>query len=93
MVVMTLASTLMIGMSANALLRYKGVKISADHKNSILRDWEDPNERQVGVTEVVTRHPVGFHAQSFKDIRAEGLGVNHEEWKKSKEAYDGKERE
>lgn len=78
----------MVGMSANALMRYKGVKISSQHKNSILREWDDASQRQVKVTEVITRQPIGFHAQSFKDIRAEGLGVNHEEWKKSKEAHN-----
>ena len=74
-------------MSANAIFRYRGVKISTDKKNSIINDWDSPTERQAQVTEYITRNPVGFHwASSFKTPRHEGLGVNHEEWKKAKEA-------
>ena len=84
---MALATTLCVGMSANAIFRYRGVKISTDKKNSIINDWDSPTERQAQVTEYITRNPVGFHwASSFKTLRHEGLGVNHEEWKKAKEA-------
>lgn len=83
---MTLATTVLVGMSANALMRYRGVKILPAHKNSIMNDWDSADDRQVKVTEVITRNPVGFHASGFKDIRHEGLGVNHEEWLKAKEA-------
>lgn len=83
---MTLATTVMVGMSLNAMTRYKGVKISADRKNAIMNEWDSPTERQTKITEVITRRPVGFHASGFKDIRHEGLGVDHEEWKKAKEA-------
>lgn len=85
--VMTLATTVCVGMSANALMRYQGVKISSHKKNAILNDWDSPEERQMQVTEVITRRPVALHwASSFKSLRHEGLGVDHEEWKKAKEA-------
>ena len=83
---MTLATTVCVGMSANALTRYRGVKILPEHKNAIMNDWDSPTEAQTKITEVITRNPVGFHASDFKSLRHEGLGVNHEEWKKAKEA-------
>ena len=51
-----------------------------------MNDWDSPTEAQTKITEVITRNPVGFHASDFKSLRHEGLGVNHEEWKKAKEA-------
>uniref|UniRef100_A0A7S3P1T7 Uncharacterized protein n=1 Tax=Amphora coffeiformis TaxID=265554 RepID=A0A7S3P1T7_9STRA len=85
--VMALATTVCVGMSANAMLRYRGVKISSDKKNSILNDWDSPNEAQTKITEVITRNPKATHwAGAWKSLRHEGLGVDHEEWKKAKEA-------
>jgi hypothetical protein len=86
--VLAIATTTLVGMSINALTRYKGIKIRPEHKNSIMRDWEK-DEHQLGVTEYMTRRPVGFHADGLKAIQKEGLGVDHEQWKKTKEAYDG----
>ena len=83
---MTLATTVCVGMSANALTRYRGVKILPEHKNAIMNDWDSPTEAQTKITEVISRRPMGFHANEYKSLRYEGLGVNHEEWKKAKEA-------
>jgi hypothetical protein len=90
--VMAIATTTLVGMSVNALTRYKGVKISREHKNSIMRDWEK-DEHQLGVTEYLSRRPIGFHADGLKSLQKEGLGVDHEAWKKSKVAYDGASRD
>jgi hypothetical protein len=78
----------MVGMSANALSRYRGVKILPEHKNAIMNDWDSPTERQTQITEVLTRNPIATHigSDAFKSLRHEGLGVDHEEWKKAKEA-------
>lgn len=80
---MATACCLVIGMGGNALLYYKGLRITPAHKREIINTWDGA---KVGtVTEVITRSPIGFHRQALKDIRYEGLGVNHEEWKQSKE--------
>lgn len=89
---MAIATTTLVGMSVNALTRYKGVKISPERKNSIMRDWEK-DEHQLGVTEYLSRRPIGFHADGLKALQKEGLGVDHEAWKKSKVAYDGARRD
>lgn len=86
-VVMAFATTLCVGMSANALMRYPGVKITPERKNSIMNDWDSPDQPQTKITEVITRRPIAMHWQEgFKSLRHEGLGVDHEEWKKAKEA-------
>ena len=85
--IMTLATTFMIGMSGNALARYKGVKILPEHKNAIMNDWDNPDEKSMIITERLTRNTLATHWRSaWKSIRYEGLGVDHEEWKKQKEA-------
>mmetsp|Transcript_4056 Transcript_4056/g.7805 ORF Transcript_4056/g.7805 Transcript_4056/m.7805 type:complete len:142 (-) Transcript_4056:124-549(-) len=85
--VMAAATTVCVGMSANALFRYRGVKISSDKKNAIMNEWDSPVEAQTKITEVITRNPKAIHwASSWKSLRHEGLGVDHEEWKKQKEA-------
>jgi len=83
-VIMTFTSSFLIGFSINGM-RYKNVKINPSKKHETIPTWDA--DRKASVTEVYTRRPWGFHRQGFKDIRQEGLGVNHEEWKKSKDAY------
>ena len=80
---MATAGIFVVGMSANAFINYKGVRISPAHKHAVIQDWG--NERTTRVTEVITAHPIGFHAHGFVDIRHEGLGVDHEQWLKQKE--------
>lgn len=81
--IMSAACCLMVGMGSNALLYYKGLRITPAHKRETINTWDGA---KVGtVTEVITRNPIAFHRQGFKDIRYEGLGVNHEEWKQSKQ--------
>jgi hypothetical protein len=80
--IMTLAMSLIVGMSANALGRYKNVKIMPSHKHEVIPNWEEAHETYKSVTEAVARRPVGFHADGYKAIRHEGLGVDHEEWVK-----------
>lgn len=82
--VMTLATTFVLGMSANALFRYKNVKLLPSHKHEVIPTWSDAYKHKTPLTEVITRRPIGFHADGFKALRHEGLGINHDEWKKSK---------
>ena len=84
---MTLATTVCVGMSANALTRYRGVKITSDKKNATMNDWDSPTERQTQITEVITRNPKALHwSNAYKTLRYEGLGVDHNEWVKSKQS-------
>ncbi|KAL7576920.1 hypothetical protein ACA910_006678 [Epithemia clementina (nom. ined.)] len=85
-IIMTLASTICIGMSMNAMARYKGVKVRAEHKHSEMATWPEASVPYQSVTEYITRRPIGFYREGFKSLRNEGLGIDHEEWKKSKEA-------
>lgn len=83
--VMLTASFIIVGMSANALT-YKGVRISPEHKRQTIPDWD--REHVDSVTKKLATKPVSlFYSKGFKDIQKEGLGMDHEEWKKSKEAY------
>ena len=68
-------------MSANAL-GYKGLKISPSIKHEVIS--KDDGELLVTEIEMITRFPIGFHSEGLRNIRYEGLGVNHEEWQKKK---------
>lgn len=83
--VMGIATCIIAGMSANALMTYKDLRISPSKKHQVIQDWG--TEHVDTMTKVLAKRPVAMHAQAFKDIRYEGLGINHEEWKKGKEAY------
>ena len=87
--IMGAATSFLVGMSLNGLA-YKNVKITPSLKHKTIPE-ETPTRDSV--VKSFTRQPRAFHAQSFKDIRQEGLGINHDEWKKEKLAYDGIARE
>uniref|UniRef100_A0A6T6FZ76 Uncharacterized protein n=1 Tax=Craspedostauros australis TaxID=1486917 RepID=A0A6T6FZ76_9STRA len=77
MVVLGCAMTFMVGMGANALLFYKDVKILPDKKGSSLQTWG--HEKHVGVTE--------SYANLVGRPKAEGLGIDHEQWQAKKDEY------
>jgi sulfite reductase beta subunit-like hemoprotein len=76
MIIMGSALTFMTGAGIHALRDYKDVKLSAAHRNSTLQTWG--YERVPSKVESL----VGWNAHP-----PEGLGLDHEEWKKSKEQY------
>jgi hypothetical protein len=82
MIVMCTAASVVLGMGINAL-RYKNVNINPAVKHDTI--VTDESGKRTSVTEILARNPVGFHRQSLKNIRYEGLGVDHEEWKRAKE--------
>jgi hypothetical protein len=85
MAVLCGASCFIVAMSANRYMyRSKQAKITSEHKNAVIQDWG--KEKVDPVVKRVTKQPIAFNAQGFKSIREEGLGVDHEEWKKGKEA-------
>jgi hypothetical protein len=80
------ASCFIVGMSANRLMyRSKQIRITQEHKHAVIQHWG--TEKVDTVVKRVSNRPIAFNAQGFKSIRQEGLGVDHEEWKKGKEAY------
>ena len=81
MLVLGSAATFVLGMSINGI-RNKNVHINPKYKHNIMN--QETKDHRTTVTEIVGRSPIGFHRQSFKDIRQEGLGVNHEGWVKAK---------
>lgn len=81
--IMSFALILVTGMGTHALLYYKNLRIKPEHKHDVLKTWE--TEPRGTLTEKITRNPIAFHSKGFKNLRHEGLGVDHEQWKKDKE--------
>jgi hypothetical protein len=73
---LTFAGAFILGMTANAFLYYKDIKISSGPKSEIIRSWG--KEKTVTFTE----------AMASKDyhLQPEGLGVDHAQWVKAKQA-------
>jgi hypothetical protein len=69
--------TFMVGMGFNALFGYKDVQINPNKRGAMLQDWGQ--EHRSGVVETLILAKGG--------VKAEGLGIDHEEWAKTKEAY------
>ena len=74
-VIMGCAVTFCTGASLNALFRYKDVTINPAKRNSKLQTWGDEK--------VPSRLE---QAISWNAYGKEGLGINHEQWLKQKEA-------
>ena len=73
--------TFMTGAAANALIRYKDVTINPAKRNSILQTWGTADDEVDG-----KYHSTLEKAISWNAYGKEGLGINHEEWVKEKEA-------
>jgi hypothetical protein len=72
-------------MSFNALTHYKDLRITPSHKHQILQDWGET--RVDPLVKHLARLPIIMHGKDYRSTWQEGLGVDHEEWKKCKEAY------
>jgi hypothetical protein len=72
------AITFMTGMGINALVSYKDVKLSPEKRNSKLQTW--------GTEEQPSKLSYAVHWNSYQKNMPEGMGIDHEEWKKSKDA-------
>ena len=81
---MTFAMTACVGMSVHALSSYKGVRIRSEHRQSEIVTPDEAGKPYSSITEYMTRRPIGFY--DFKSLRHEGLGIDHEEWKKQRGA-------
>ena len=77
--VMGCALTLVTGATANALICYKDVKIDPRKRNSKLQTWGNDEY-----------HSKLERAISWNAYGKEGLGIDHEQWLKEKEASRNK---
>jgi hypothetical protein len=84
-VVLSVASFIIVGMSANGVTSYKNFRVTPSHKHEVIQEWG--TEQKDTMTKLLAKRPLTPYAQEFKAITKEGLGINHEEWKKGKEAY------
>lgn len=66
----------MLGMGLNALT-YKDVQINPNSRGSPMKDFS--KEHRTGVLETIVTMKGG--------VKAEGLGIDHDEWAKQKEEY------
>lgn len=78
-VIMSFALTFMTGMGLHALAYYKDVRINPSKKHAELQTWG--SERVTPVVQVL-----GANNPYYKPTFTEGLGVDHEEWVKAKQA-------
>jgi hypothetical protein len=87
LIILSSAMCFIVGMTANAFTTYKDLRISPSVKHETLQNWGD--EKVPTVTEKLGgwKTPLAWHSQAFVDIRQEGVGIDHEEWVKNKEAY------
>ena len=76
------ATAFMVGMSINAL-NYKNVKINPKLKQVMI---PEKTPARTSATEILARAPIMVHPEVYQQIQKEGLGVDHQEWKKRKEA-------
>lgn len=74
-VIMGSAITFMTGAGIHALVRYKDVQLDPAKRNSKLQNWGN-EEYNSTLSKVISWNAYG----------KEGLGVDHEEWLKSKAA-------
>jgi hypothetical protein len=77
-VIMGCALTFMTGMSINALVSYKDVRIDPAKRNAKMQTW--------GTEEHPSKLSYVAHWNSYQKNMPEGLGIDHEQWKASKQA-------
>ena len=67
---------------------YNGINVSVDEKNSVLPVSDEPATRSTEIVKQAGAKPVSFLGlgKRMQSVQREGLGIDHEEWKKSKEA-------
>ena len=79
-VIMSIAATFVIGMSTNALLTYKDVRIDPKKRNTMVRDWGE------GGYQPLTGKVIWWN--SWQKLAPEGLGVDHDKWLEGKKEYN-----
>lgn len=79
------AAAFAVGMSGHALMTYKNVHILPSQKHQVI---PPSSARREPLAEKWSRQPIAWHADGFKSIRYEGLGVDHNEWLKQHEKIE-----
>lgn len=79
--IMGVALTFMVGMSANALISYKDVRISPDKRNQVMQTWGQEDKPHLLKRAV--------YWNSWQKHAPEGLGVDHNKWLEEKKAREG----
>jgi hypothetical protein len=82
-VVMSCATCLVIGMSANALFRYKDLRISSKTRQQTIQTWG--TEHYDTVVKMVATSPIAALDTQMVKARHEGLGVDHEAFVKAQQ--------
>jgi hypothetical protein len=77
------AGAFIVGCTLNTFANNKDVRINPSIKHQVIRDWGSGHTTTI--TEAVGTKPL-FNAQRYKTLPYEGLGVDHNEWKKQKAA-------
>ncbi len=80
MVVMGVAVSVVIGMTANALSSYEDVRIDPKKRNTLVRDWGEDHKYQPLIGKIVWWN-------SWQKNAPEGLGVDHQTWLEGKKEY------
>ena len=79
------ALSFVVGCTVHNFVHNKDVRINPGIKHQVIRDWGQVHSKSI--VEAVGTKPV-FNAQKYKTLPYEGLGVDHNEWKKQKAARD-----
>lgn len=67
---------------------YNGINVSVDEKNAVLPLSKEPATPSTALVKQAGAQPISFLGlgKRMHTVQREGLGVDHEEWKKAKEA-------
>lgn len=85
-VIMGFITCVVVGMSAHQIVSLKDLRISSKTKHSTLQNWGQ--EHHDSVTSRWAKGPMIMNGAEHRATWREGLGVNHDEWLKQKEAKD-----
>ena len=81
MFIMSIAGSIVIGMTANALYSYEDVRIDPKKRNTLVRNWGENHDNQPLVGKLVWWN-------SWQKLAPEGLGVDHQKWLEGKREYN-----
>jgi hypothetical protein len=79
------AACLILVFSTNTLISDNNdLRITPSHKQQVIRDWG--TEHVDPLAHKLAMGPIIMHGKDYRSLWHEGLGIDHEEWKKQKEA-------
>ena len=79
MTIMSFAITFLVGMSLNALITYKDIRIDPRKRNTVVRDWGE------GGYQPLIGKLIWWN--SWQKNAPEGLGFDHDKWVASRDEY------